>query len=112
MKKIVLLTLLSFGLSLTAFGQSMSDTQVLQYVMQQKKAGKSENDIAQGLLRKGATLEQIQRMRQQYAKQLEQTSMAGSADRAIGDAKRMRQNNAPEKADQQGFQQQQMYPIE
>ena len=108
MKKIVLLTLLSFGLSLTAFGQSMSDTQVLQYVMQQKKAGKSENDIAQGLLQKGATLEQIQRMRQQYAKQLEQTSMAGQADRAIGDAQRMRQNNAPEKASQQDFQQQMM----
>ena len=102
------MTLLSFGLSLTAFGQSMSDTQVLQYVMQQKKAGKSENDIAQGLLQKGATLEQIQRMRQQYAKQLEQTSMAGQADRAIGDAQRMRQNNAPEKASQQDFQQQMM----
>ena len=64
--------LLSFSLSLTAFGQqSMSDTQVLQYVMQQKKLGKAESEIAQELLKKGATLEQIQNIRQKYAKQLE-----------------------------------------
>ena len=108
MKKIVLLMLLSFGLSATALGQSMSDTQVLQYVMQQKKAGKSENDIAQGLLQKGATLEQIQKIRQQYASQLEKTGMGQAADKAIGDAQnRMRQNNAPEKANVGEFRQQQ-----
>ena len=73
MKKIVCLMLLSMSLSLTAFGQqSMSDTQVLQYVMQQKKLGKAESEIAQELLKKGATLEQIQNIRQKYAKQLEQ----------------------------------------
>ena len=100
--------LLSFGLSATALGQSMSDTQVLQYVMQQKKAGKSENDIAQGLLQKGATLEQIQKIRQQYASQLEKTGMGQAADKAIGDAQnRMRQNNAPEKANVGEFRQQQ-----
>ena len=86
----------------------MSDTQVLQYVMQQKKAGKSENDIAQGLLQKGATLEQIQKIRQQYASQLEKTGMGQAADKAIGDAQnRMRQNNAPEKANVGEFRQQQ-----
>lgn len=110
MKKIVFLMILSMSLSLTAFGQSMTDQQILQYVMQQKKLGKAESDIAQELLKKGATLEQIQKMRQKYAKQLEQTSMAGAADKAIGDAQnRMRQNNAPlTQADQRSFQQQQM----
>ena len=98
--------LLSLSLSLTAFGQSMTDTQILQYVMQQKKLGKSESDIATELLKKGATLEQIQNMRQKYAKQLQQHSMAGEADKAIDAASRMRQNNAPDQADQQGFQQQ------
>lgn len=94
MKKIVFLMLLSLGLSLTAFSQSMSDTQILQYVMQQKKLGKAESDIAQDLLKKGATLEQIQKMRQKYAKQLEQTGMGQTADKALGDASdRMRKNN-------------------
>ena len=94
MKKIVFLMLLSLGLSLTAFSQSMSDTQILQYVMQQKKLGKAESEIAQELLKKGATLEQIQKMRQKYAKQLEQSGMGQTADKALGDASdRMRKNN-------------------
>ena len=106
MKKKLFATFLFLGLTLTAFGQGMSDTQILQYVMQQKKLGKSESDIATELLKKGATLEQIQNMRQKYAKQLEQHSMAGEADKAIDAASRMRQNNAPDQADRQGFQQQ------
>lgn len=111
MKKIVLITLLSLSLSQTVFGQSMSDTQILQYVMQQKKLGKSESDIATELLKKGATLEQIQNMRQKYAKQLEQHSMAGEADKAIDAASRMRQNNAPDQVDQQKAQQQMMQNV-
>ena len=83
MKKKLFATFLFLGLTLTAFGQGMSDTQILQYVMQQKKLGKAESDIATELLKKGATLEQIQNMRQKYAKQLEQHSMAGEADKAI-----------------------------
>ena len=106
MKKKLFATFLFLGLTLTAFGQGMSDTQILQYVMQQKKLGKSESDIATELLKKGATLEQIQNMRQKYAKQLEQHSMAGEADKAIDAASRMRQNNAPDQVDRHGFQQQ------
>ena len=61
MKKKLFATFLFLGLTLTAFGQqSMTETQILQYVMQQKKLGKSESDIATELLKKGATLEQIQ----------------------------------------------------
>ena len=88
----------------------MTETQILQYVMQQKKLGKAESDIAQDLLKKGATLEQIQKMRQKYASQLEKASMGGVADKAIGDAQnRMRQNNSPLKeADPRVYRQQQM----
>ena len=111
MKKKLFATFLFLGLTLTAFGQSMSDTQILQYVMQQKKLGKAESDIATELLKKGATLEQIQSMRQKYAKQLEQHSMAGEADKAIDAASRMRENNAPDQADQQKAQQQMMQNV-
>ena len=93
MKKLFLILFLC-GFFGSAFAQSMSDAQILQYVMQQKKLGKAESDIAQELLKKGATLEQIQKMRQQYASQLEKTGMGQAADRAIGDATdRMRKNN-------------------
>ena len=74
----------------------MTETQILQYVIQQKKLGKSETDIATELLKQGATLAQIQQMRQKYSEQLEKVSMGGVADKAIGDASsRMRKNNAP-----------------
>ena len=92
------------------YGQSMTETQILQYVQQQKKKGVSESDIATQLLQRGATLEQIQKMRQKYASQLDKTSMGGMDDRATGDAQnRMRQNNGPLKeADQRDYRQQQV----
>ena len=94
MRKLVFLLLLSLSLSSTAFGQNMSDTQVLQYVASQKQAGKSEADIASGLLKRGVTLEQIQRLRAQYASQISKAGMDYTVDSAINDAfNRMRTNN-------------------
>jgi len=92
MKKLVLF-LFFCGFLGEVNAQSMSDTQVLRYVMQQKKLGKAESEIAQELLKKGATLEQIQKLRQRYAQQLEQTSMGQTTDKTIDDASRMRKNN-------------------
>lgn len=84
------------GLSVGAYAQGMTESQILQYVTKQKKAGVSESEIATQLLQKGATLEQIQKMRQKYASQLEKASMGGVADDALkGAENRMRQNNAP-----------------
>ncbi len=114
-KKIISFIILLLGLTYAgkAFSQGMSETQILQYVMQQKKAGKAESDIATELLKKGATLEQIQKMRQKYASQLEKHSMGSVADQAIGTASsRLRKNNGPLKETddkaQQSFQNQMM----
>ena len=110
MRKLLLLCVFTLGMASMAYGQSMTEAQILQYVQQQKKRGVSESDIATQLLQKGATLEQIQKMRQKYASQLEKGSMGGVADKAIGDAQnRMRQNNGPMKeADPRDYRQQQM----
>ena len=110
MKKFFLLCVMTLGMVAMAYGQSMTETQILQMVQQEKKKGTPESDIATKLLQKGATLEQIQKMRQKYASQLEKASMGGVADKAIGDAQnRMRQNNSPLKeADPRFYRQQQM----
>ena len=72
----------------------MTDSQVLQYAIQQKKSGASESDIAAKLLQKGATMGQIQQMRQQYAKQITNRGLDDTVDNALGNAKdRMRTNN-------------------
>ena len=93
MKKKLFATLLLLGLTLTAFGQSMSDSQILQYAMEQKKAGKAEADIATDLLKRGATMEQIQKMRQQYNRKLNERGLGGTADNAVNAASRMRVQN-------------------
>ena len=110
MKKILFTLIMMMGLTMGAYAQGMTESQILQYVTKQKKAGVSEQEIATQLLQKGATLEQIQKMRQKYASQLEKASMGGVVDGAISDAQnRMRQNNAPMKeADQREYRQQQM----
>ena len=87
---------LAFLTTTVVYGQGMSDTQVLQFIMKEKKAGTADNDIASKLLQQGATIDQIQRLRQKYSKQLESRSLGGAADKAINDASsRMRINNGP-----------------
>ena len=77
-----------------AYGQSMSDTQVIQFIMKEKKSGTADKDIATKLLQQGATIGQIQRLRQKYGKQLESRSLGGAADNAIKNVEnRMRVNN-------------------
>ena len=96
MKKVILFCIFTLSMSTMTYGQGMTETQILQFVMQERQKGTSESDIATKLLQKGATLEQIQKMRQKYASQLEKASMGKAADKALGDAQsRMRQNNAP-----------------
>lgn len=85
---------LSIGLSLTAFGQSMSDAQLIQIAVQERKAGTPESDIAVKLLQRGATMDQLKRLRSQYSNQLNKKSMGSTADNAITSAQqRMRVNN-------------------
>lgn len=94
MKKILFTLIMMMGMTMGAYAQKISDTQALQYAVQLKKQGASESDIAAKLLQRGATMDQIQRMRRQYAKQITNQGMDNTVDNAIGDAQnRMRVNN-------------------
>lgn len=116
MKRILMFVFLSMLTVTMVYGQGMSDTQVLQFIMKEKKAGTADNDIATKLLKEGATIDQIQRLRQKYSKQLESKSLGGVADKAINDASnRMRVNNGPLREvdfDQRQSQQSQRVPSE
>lgn len=93
MYKFFLLLLFSC-LTAPAFAQSISDAEAIRIAVQAKKSGASDSDIASRLLKSGATPDQIQRIRGQYAKQITKTGMDNSADNIVGDAKaRMRVNN-------------------
>ena len=91
MKRIYLLLFLSLTVVMTTFGQRLTDEQVVSLAVQQKKSGMSESQIATNLMKRGATMEQVQRVRAQYAKQITKAGMDDTVDNAIGDAKeRMR----------------------
>lgn len=67
-KKYLLLAILCCLCS-AAFAQSMSDEQVLTFLVEQKKAGTPQNEIVPMLLKKGVKVEQLQRVRKLYERQ-------------------------------------------
>ena len=80
------------------FAQSMTDTQVLQFVQSETKAGSSQSQIVTKLIQKGVNIDQIRRIRNQYQKQLKQRGLSGAADAALKEAdSRMRKDNGREK---------------
>ena len=86
--------LLTICTIMVTWGQKLSDSEILSIAVQEKKSGASEADIAAKLMQKGATIEQIQRIRQQYAKQITNRGLDNSVDNAIGNVQeRMRVNN-------------------
>jgi len=94
MKKILFAFVMSFCLTAVAFGQSMSDAQLIQKAVQLRKSGTPESEIAVKLMQQGASMDQIKRLRSQYAPQLNKTGMSATADNAIANAQnRMRVNN-------------------
>ena len=114
MKRILCSIVLLLSLVLSASGQSMSDTQVLQYIQREMKAGTSQSQIAVHLMQRGVDMKQIQRVRQQYEKQAgnamsgsssssssssstSSTSMSGSSA-----GSRLRQSNGAVRVDQDG----------
>ena len=94
MKKIFFTFLMSFCLVSVAFGQTLSDAQLIQIAVQERNSGTSETEIAKKLMEKGATLEQINRLRKQYASQVNRTAVSGTPDNASTNVdSRMRVNN-------------------
>ena len=92
MKRIYFILML-FACSMAVSAQALSDDQVLQIAINEKRSGASESQVASTLLKQGATMKQIRRMRSQYAKQITKTGMDNTVDNAIDDAaERMRTN--------------------
>ena len=111
MKRILCSVVLLLALVITASAQSMSDTQVLQYIQREVKAGTSQSQIAVRLMQKGVDMKQIQRVRQQYEKQAGnalsgKTGSSGSGSTSttstIASGSRLRQSNGAVRVDEEG----------
>ena len=69
MRKYLVMLLLLVVCGGTSLAQTMSDEQVVEYVLQQQEIGMSQNDIVKNLIRRGVTMEQVNRLKAKYSKQ-------------------------------------------
>lgn len=67
MRRLIFLCLLFFSMSGMVCAQQMTDEQVIQYVKEAQKIGKTQQQMSTELLRRGVTREQIQRIQANYS---------------------------------------------
>jgi len=98
MKKILTITLLTLLIT-TAVKAQISDSQLISVAKSEMQSGTSEADLATKLMQRGATLDQIQRLRSQYAKQINSKGLGATADNSIDVAKERQRHNNEKKSE-------------
>lgn len=94
MKRLFAIVLTFLCTTVLIWGQKVSDADVIQMAVLEKKSGATESEIAVKLMQRGATMEQIQRIRAQYARQITRKGLDDTVDNALGSAEsRMRVDN-------------------
>ena len=76
----------STGAATAGSGGAVSDGQVVRSAVNQKRAGASEAQIATSLLQQGATPQQLQRLRGQYADKINKAGMNNAVDNGLKEA--------------------------
>ncbi len=101
MKKNILLLILVLVMPACMMAQSsMSDDQVMQFVVKEHAQGTSQSQIVTKLMQRGVNISQIRRVREKYDRQIKNKGMGVVADQAVSSAtSRMRQNNGDKKTD-------------
>lgn len=100
MKRLALLTLLllTFFSVRVAAQSSMTDEQVIKFVMKEHEAGTSQSQIVTKLMQRGVDINQIRRVRKKYERMSKGTGLGtASADADDDSKKRLRKNNSEEK---------------
>ena len=90
---LVLLLALTAG-PVMAQSSSMSDDQVMSFVVKEHERGTSNPQIVTKLMQKGVDISQISRVRDKYERQMKQGGVTGASTEVAGkDASRLRTNN-------------------
>lgn len=77
----------------------MSDQQLITFIMEERDKGSSQNEIITKLMQRGVDIQQIQRVRRKYERQINKTGMGYIADEGVEKAvSRMRTNNGQERS--------------
>ena len=99
MKKILLTALLAiFSLGNIYAQSTMTDDQVIKFVIKEHQSGSSQQQIVTKLMQNGVDIQQIRRVKAKYDRQIKQGGLGAVADDAVSKAeKRMRKNNGETK---------------
>ena len=99
MKKILLYVMISLFCPLGIMAQSsMTDDQVIKFVIKEHEAGKSQSHIVTKLMQNGVDIQQIRRVKAKYDRQIKQGGLGVVADEAMSKTEsRMRKNNGDTK---------------
>ena len=102
MKKYIILALLLAFSANTIYAQSssMTDDQVMKYVVKEHERGTSNAQIVTKLMQQGVDISQIRRVRNKYERQMKQGGIARASEEIAGkDATRLRTNNGKRRED-------------
>lgn len=102
MRKLVILTLLMVCFTSAAYAQSsMTDDQVIKFVMKENEAGSSQSEIVTELMKRGVDIEQIKRVRKKYERLSKDKGLGTTTTGA--DENRLRKNNSENKDDSPSY---------
>ena len=102
MKKYIILALLLAFSANTIYAQSssMTDDQVMKYVVKEHERGTSNAQIVTKLMQQGVDISQIRRVRNKYERQIKQGGISGTSEEVPGkDVRRLRTNNGKTRED-------------
>ena len=102
MKRLILYTLLMLFFPAGVMAQSsMTDDQVMQFVIKEHAAGTSQAQIVTKLMQNGVDIAQIRRVRKKYDRQINNRGLGVVADESVSTAEdRMRKANGEKKKNQ------------
>ena len=90
MKKFILTALFCItGITTTWAQSSMTDDQVMQYIIKEHSAGTSQAQIVTKLMQKGVDTSQIRRIRNKYQKEINDKGASATADAAVNETDKM-----------------------
>ncbi len=99
MKKIFILFFVVILIPLSVSAQSsMTDDQIIQFILKENDAGTSQAQIVTKLMQRGVKIDQIRRVRQKYEKMYKDDEGLGVVDATKNPEDRLRTNNTKTKS--------------
>ena len=99
MKRFIIYIFMLMLVPMTSMAQAMSDAQVAQYITKEHAMGTSNTQIVTKLIQKGVNIQQIRRVRKQFEKMQNESSLGSNTSQVTNKSHRLRVNNGNTRED-------------